>query len=187
MPQKDKVYEFYMSLISLSTGNLQVNPTIAEGDFKVSVGGADYANLTTLPVVEPAGSVNVKVSLTEAEMGSVAITVHCKDVAGDEWSEQLLFIESDESSPSNLRGTVNVVLNNSNFTLIGDNLSETYDCYKDMWLVLLNGNNKCVPRLIGSYAGGASKRVQFTGTDMKGLFPNDVQPGDEWMILAGVA
>jgi hypothetical protein len=187
MSHKNEAYIFYMSLISLSTGNLQVDPTIAEGDFKVSVGGSDYSNISSLPVVEPTGSVCVKVSLTAEEMGGESVTVHCKDVAGGEWAEQLLVVETDDAAPSDLRGTVNAVVDNSNFTLIGDTLSETYNCYKDMWMVFLSGNNRCVPRLIGSYAGGASKRVQFTGTDMKGLFPNDVQPGDEWMILAGVA
>jgi hypothetical protein len=187
MSHKDEAYIFYMSLVSLSTGNLQVNPTIAAGDFKVSVGGAASANLIALPVVEPAGSVCVKVSLTAAEMGAEKITVHCKDVAGDEWAEQLLFIEPDDASPSDLHGTVNAVVNNGNFNLSGTTLSETNECYKHMWLVFLSGNNKSIPRLIGSYSGGIDKQVQFTGTDMQGVFPATVQPGDKWMILAGVA
>ena len=187
MSHKDEAYTFYMSLVSMSTGDLQVNPTIEVGDFKVSVGGAASANLTTLPVVEPAGSVCVKVSLTAAEMGAEQVTLHCKDAAGGEWAEQMLLIETDDLSPSDLQGTVNAVVNNGNFNLIGITLSETNECYKHMWLVFLSGNNKSIPRLIGSYSGGTDKQVQFTGTDMQGSFPNDVQSGDKWMILAGVA
>jgi hypothetical protein len=187
MSHKSEAYVFYMSLISLSTGNLQVDPTIAAGDFKVSVGGAASANLTVLPVVEPAGSVCVKVSLTAAEMGAEKITLHCEDAAGDEWAEQLLFIEPDDAAPSDLQGTVNVVVNTGNFTLSGTALSETNECYKHMWLVFLSGANKSIPRLISSYSGGVGKRVQFTGTDMQGAFPATVQSGDKWMILAGVA
>jgi hypothetical protein len=184
---KSEAYEFYMALISQSTGNLQVDPTIAAGDFKVSVGGGNYADLATLPVVEPEGSVSVKVVLSEEEMDADRSTLHCKDAVGDEWGEQLLAIEPDAAAVSDLHGTVDEVLDNSNFTLTGTALSDTYNCYKDMWLVFVSGANKCVPRVISVYAGVPSYRVQFTGTDMMGMFPNDVQPGDEWIILAGVA
>lgn len=53
-----------------------------------------------------------------------------------------------------------------------------------MWLVLIDGNNKFIPRLIGTYTGG-TQRVQFTGSGLAGAFPQSVNLGDGWMIIAG--
>jgi hypothetical protein len=81
-----------------------------------------------------------------------------------------------------LRGRVRTVLDSGDFSLRNPNLSEVDDTYKGMWLVLLNNKHKFVPRRIGSYKG-ATKRVQFTGTNRAGAFPNTVEPGDRWMII----
>lgn len=80
------------------------------------------------------------------------------------------------------RGRVKVVLDSSDFTLKGHNLSETDDAYKGMWLVLLSGNHKFVPRHIGRYKG-SSHRVQFIGENRGGAFPNPVEVGDKWIII----
>ena len=81
-----------------------------------------------------------------------------------------------------LRGRVNVVADSGDFSLRNPNLSENDDEYRGMWLVLLSGNHKFVPRRIGRYKG-SSRRVQFTGEDRDGAFPFTVETGDKWMII----
>jgi hypothetical protein len=81
-----------------------------------------------------------------------------------------------------IRGRVRTVLDSGDFSLRNPNLSEVDNAYKGMWLVLLNNKHKFVPRRIGRYKG-ATKRVQFTGTNRAGPFPNTVEPGDRWMII----
>lgn len=80
-------YVFYVPLVSRSTGQFQVNPTIAAGDFQVSKDGGAYVNLATLPVVEPAGSESVKVTLSASEMSASNVNFRGKDVSGAEWDD----------------------------------------------------------------------------------------------------
>ena len=65
----------------------QVNPTIAAGDFQVSIDGGALNNLATLPVVSPAGDTIVAVALAAVETNGDAITVKWSDVAGGEWCD----------------------------------------------------------------------------------------------------
>lgn len=78
---------------TLNPTTFKVNPTIAAGDFQVSTDNGAFVNLTTLPVVQPAGSILVKVNLSAAEMNGDKITVRAKDVAGNEWEEALVFLD----------------------------------------------------------------------------------------------
>lgn len=66
---------------------MQVNPTVAAGDFKVSIDGGALANLGTLPAVSPAGSAIVKFTLSTSEMAGANATVICSDAAGSEWCD----------------------------------------------------------------------------------------------------
>jgi len=84
----------YIGLTSQTTGLLQANPTLAAGDFKVSIDGGALANLTTLPTVTPAAGRQVKVTLSIAEMTGDNITVQCVDAAGAEWADQLINIQT---------------------------------------------------------------------------------------------
>lgn len=229
-PKKNTAYTFYVALTNSINGQFQVNPTIAVGDFKVSTSGGAFVNLATLPVVEPAGSISVKISLSQSEMNANKIMVQCIDVAGSEWAEEVFFIDADDvnideivrsTTPANTlnvsaagraesnvkqlndsstalakmaalydgavaTGTVLTVVSTADFTLTGTGLSSLDNTYDDMWLVMLDGPNKFVPRLISTYTG-SSKRVQFTGTGMTGGFPQTVSNGDSWMLIAGGA
>ncbi len=95
-PTKNVAYDFP---ISLSRGGLFIaNPTIASGDFKVSTDNGAFTNLTTLPVVTPAGSIDVLVSLSAAEMNGDTISVHALDQTDPtEWDEVKALIEIDEN------------------------------------------------------------------------------------------
>ena len=75
-------------------GSFKVNPTLAAGDFKISINGGALANLTDLPTLEPAGSAIVKITLTAAEMASADPIVIASDAAGDEWGDLLIPIDT---------------------------------------------------------------------------------------------
>ncbi len=94
-PKKNVAYEFSVSLIdSADTGAFKVNPTIASGDFKVSTDNGALANLGTLPSVDPAGSIIVKITVAQAEMNGDKIIVQCIDAAGAEWDDLMIFIDA---------------------------------------------------------------------------------------------
>jgi hypothetical protein len=93
VPQKNDAsgYTFYVALVSTANRpDFQANPTLATGDFQVSIDGAAYGNLGTLPTVAPAASVNVKIVLSQAEINGDNIIVKCIDAAGGEWDDLLI-------------------------------------------------------------------------------------------------
>ena len=95
LPKKGEAYVFYIGLTdSLDAEAFKANPTIAAGDFQISKDGGAFTNLTTLPSVDPAGSVGVKVSLSADEMSADKIQILAQDQAGDEWFEVLAFIDA---------------------------------------------------------------------------------------------
>ena len=84
-PVKNAAYTFRCVLFAQDTNQIKSNPTIATGDWKCSVDGAAFANLTTLPDVDPDSTVQVKVSLSADEMNGDEIMITAIDAAGDEW------------------------------------------------------------------------------------------------------
>lgn len=99
LPVKNQVYDLYIALEAVvDPSTFVTNPTIEAGDFQVSTDGSALANLTTLPVVDPAGSTGVKVQLTAAEMNGAKVQVFAEDQAGAEWSPVHIFIDVPEGS-----------------------------------------------------------------------------------------
>lgn len=94
-PKINTQYIFYCGLTSQAdTKLLQVNPTLASGDAKVSIDGGAFANLGTLPAVTPAGGRSVKVIISAAEMNGDNIVVVLSDAAGAEWCDQIVNIQT---------------------------------------------------------------------------------------------
>jgi len=94
-PVKGEAYEFFISVTDINDPQFFiVNPTIAAGDFKISVDGGAFANLATLPVVTPAGSSLVKINLNVAEMSGDKIVVTGRDAVGEEWGDMYAFIDA---------------------------------------------------------------------------------------------
>jgi hypothetical protein len=77
-----------------SPNTFQTNPTIASGDFKVSIDGEALNNLATLPTVTPAGGKMVKISLSADEMNGDNIMVVGSDAAGAEWCDVTVEIQT---------------------------------------------------------------------------------------------
>ena len=68
--------------------SLKANPTIASGDWKISKDGGALANLATLPAVEPASSIWVKISLSATEMTADLVAIQGIDqTATKEWAD----------------------------------------------------------------------------------------------------
>ncbi len=94
-PKKGAAYTFSIGLIDQSNSLLlKIDPTIAAHDFKVSIDGGALADPATLPAVSPAGSAQVIVSLSAAEMNGDDIALQCHDVAGSEWADQFIHIKT---------------------------------------------------------------------------------------------
>lgn len=109
VPVKGVAYTFYLTLDSATVTNTFVsNPTIAAGDFQVSTDGGAFTNLSTIPVVDPAGSVGVLVSLSATEMDGDKVQVVGIDVLGGEWLDVSAFLDvpvaSEETAVDILEG-----------------------------------------------------------------------------------
>jgi hypothetical protein len=93
-PVKNEDFIIYVALNDAAlSASFKSNPTIAAGDFKVSQNGGALTDLTTLPVVEPASSVLVKITLSATEMNTdnVAI-VGIDQTATKEWADFVMSI-----------------------------------------------------------------------------------------------
>lgn len=78
-------------------GNFKSNPTIAAGDFKVSIDGGALTNLSTLPSVSPAGSVLILITLSSSEMnGDVISVVGIDQTSPKEWADFVLSIPTTQ-------------------------------------------------------------------------------------------
>lgn len=94
LPILNETYIFYVSLVdALNPNKFLVDPTIAAGDFKRSTDGSAFVNLTSFPVVEPAGSAAVKIELTASEMDGEKINIQGIDTAGGEWQDIMVNID----------------------------------------------------------------------------------------------
>lgn len=103
LPLNGTAYTFYIQLTDLSDpSGFLIDPTITAGDFQVSTDGSPLTDLDTLPSVDPAGSFNVLVSLSAAEMTGDKLTIQGID-PDDEWENIGIFLDIPE-------GTVETVL-----------------------------------------------------------------------------
>jgi len=87
-PVKNQELTFYMTLEDFANpGYLKTNPTIATGDFKCSIDGGSFANITA-PTIVPTGGKGVKVVMTAAEMnGDAILLIWADQTSPPEWTE----------------------------------------------------------------------------------------------------
>lgn len=93
-PVKNEDFVVYVALQDAADPkSFKASPTIAAGDFKISKDGGALANLATLPVVEPSGSVLVKIALSATEMNADNVAIVGVDqTATKEWADFILSI-----------------------------------------------------------------------------------------------
>lgn len=98
-PVKGRAYSFSVGLVdAAAVTKLKAAPTLAAGDFQISIDGGAFSNLATLPTVTPAGGRAVKFSLSAAEMTGDNIVVQAVDAAGAEWCDAMWSIETKDPS-----------------------------------------------------------------------------------------
>jgi hypothetical protein len=97
-PKKNEDFVIYISLSDMAAlGSLKANPTIASGDFKISKDGGAFANLATLPTVEPASGVGVKVPLSSTEMNCDNVFITWVDqTTPKEWADGWISIPTTQ-------------------------------------------------------------------------------------------
>jgi hypothetical protein len=93
-PVKNEDFIIRIALADMNTpGSFKSSATIAAGDFKVDKDGGGLTNLGTLPSVDPASSVLVKVTLSSTEMNADVVTLVCVDQTNPkEWCDFVLSI-----------------------------------------------------------------------------------------------
>ena len=98
-----EVYHFGIGLYQTAdTKLLQVNPTIAVGDFKVSINGGALTDMVNTPVVVPALGMRVEMVLSAAETTAAGagghICIFWHDVLGGQWCDgsALVFVHAGE-------------------------------------------------------------------------------------------
>jgi hypothetical protein len=127
-PKKNTAFTFAIGLGSrLARPAFQAAPTLAAGDFKVSIDGGAFANLASLPTVTPAGGTRVQIALSAAEMNGDNIMVQCIDAAGGEWDDVIITFDlsartaDDLATPTNITaGVITTVTNLTNAPTAGD-------------------------------------------------------------------
>lgn len=72
-----------------NAGLFKSSPTIAAGDFTISINGGATDSLDNTPTVKPAGGTQIEIVLSASETTAAgdggSITVNCVDAAGAEW------------------------------------------------------------------------------------------------------
>jgi len=93
-PKKNEDFLIRISLEDYaSAGDFKSSPTIAAGDFKVSIDGGALTDIATLPTVSPAASILVLLTLSASEMNGDVITVVAIDqTSPKEWADFVLSI-----------------------------------------------------------------------------------------------
>jgi hypothetical protein len=88
-PKRGEDFIFYVALNDMATpGSFKAAPTLAAGDFKISKDGGAFANLNTLPDVDPDTGVAVKITLSATEMTADNVMVVAIDqTATKEWAD----------------------------------------------------------------------------------------------------
>lgn len=166
-PIRGQQYIFYVELPSQTTPSImQVNPTLASGDVKISKDGGATANLNTLPAVTPASGKAVKVTVSATEMDADNVSITFSDAAGAEWCD--VFINLQPSSLL-LSGTVNdagATTTDFDTTLTGYG----DDFFNNSFLVFTDGTLQGQSRKVSDYTSTSGNFViaAFTATPTNG-------------------
>lgn len=139
-PKKNAAYILYVGLEDQSNkGLFKASPTLAAGDFKVSIDGGTLNNLATLPTNTPSSSKMVKISLSADEMNGDNITVVCSDASGAEWFDLVI----------NLQTTANQVDDLATATALN-----AVDDYVDTEVAAIKAKTDYLPSIAAGAAGG---------------------------------
>jgi hypothetical protein len=97
-PKKNAAFTLSFPLVAYSATNVlppdyQTGLTVAASDFKVSIDGSAFANVTNTPVETPSGGLSYVLALTAAEMNGDVIVVRGVSTAGPPKAYQDTYLE----------------------------------------------------------------------------------------------
>lgn len=149
VPCRDSPLEFWIGLVSqASRPQLQSNPTLAAGDAQFSRDGATFANLGTLPVVDPSSSKGVKVVLAAGETAARTTMVLFSDASGAEWDDALFSIPLAQDM------FFGIADSGSTTTLVDSALTGANDIHIGREIVFLNGGLIGQTRIVTEFVAG---------------------------------
>lgn len=169
-------YIFYIGLVDQANTKLfKANPTLAAGDFKVSIDGGALNNLAALPTVTPAAGKMVKIVLSAAEMTGDNITVVCSDAAGAEWCDQVINIQTDKAFKAVV--IAQAVTGTLSTTQATTNLTEATNNHY---------NGKTITPLTGAAAGQSKGVTGYDGTSKMLTYGTmtDAMANGDWFMLS---
>lgn len=176
-PKKNQTFTFIVQLEdSNNPGQFKAAPTIAAGDFKISTDDSARANLANLPTVSPAGSVDVKIILSAAEMNGDRVVVEIKDqTSPSEWEPLVITIYPEVSTFVDIAAKTNLLTfdasnnvkavqqfptftvvadgGNTALTFKTDRTETTDDFWKDAWVQITSGALILQVRKVSAYNG----------------------------------
>lgn len=97
-PKKNEDFVIYVALSDMNVpGKLKSNPTIASGDFQISKDGGAFANIATIPDVEPNSSKGVRIQLSSTEMNCDNVMIVWSDQTDPaEWADGWISIPTTQ-------------------------------------------------------------------------------------------
>ena len=126
-PKKNTQFIFYISLVSQTdTKLMQVNPTIAAGDFKVATDDGAPGNLGTIPVVDADFTKRVKVTLSTGEMNGDNVTFIASDAAGSEWCDLTINLQTTANQIDDIPTTAEFearTIVSADYVVVGDTIA----------------------------------------------------------------
>lgn len=171
-------HTFYAVLVDATSDDLRANPTIASGDFKISLDDGAFANLATLPSVDPASSVQVKITLSAAEAKFTRAVITAIDTATKEWKDNAWALHTPLAEGA-LCGEITSGTPTTTSFISSQLTGANTDQYKDAYVTFLTG----------TCAGATKKITAFTpGSDTVTCeaLPAAPSVGDVFVIVNGV-
>lgn len=122
---KGDEFVFGLCLTARDGSGIQSNPTLAAGDVRISKDGGAFANLATLPTVNPTSDVRVEVTLSATEMDADNIMVVFSDASGGQWGDDWVQIQTVSANFDDIAFALNTVSTNVSTILTQLSISAT--------------------------------------------------------------
>lgn len=139
LPQRGVAYSFRIALLdTLNPGRIKRTPTIAAGDFKLSIDNSVPVALSTLPQELPLGSGCITVTLSAAEMTGDKILVTWSDPQF-EWGDGYVFFDAPQTQLTNndLANIGNIIASSNTSPLIESYAADGVAPTRDQLLFML--------------------------------------------------
>ena len=125
-PKKNTSFIFETAFVdAASRPDFKASPTIASGDFKISIDGTSGVALAANPAAVSGATSTIRFNISGSEMNGDIISIMCIDAAGAEWDDQLITIHTAAFLSDDISAGVsaNLTAINSNAVGISANLT----------------------------------------------------------------